>query len=243
MTGIVLIEPMTEDFILWRCLHNGPLTQESIDQWPSDDKKAFDQFRERNTSLLRKITRIYGACAIIARDGEEIIGQLRFYPKAICDLNKAGGICLQQDHPAGPSMEFLDSDFPPPSQIIDKTLVIHCMMTGSSLQKENPYQRRGIGTRMVRTLIEWAKTHGWEQIEADSFEDLPIIYEITGSAGQTFWKKMGFQLIDRQTHPELKDRSRHSEFITTLEEQAFAMGITPERARHRLLMRLELKNL
>ena len=232
---------MTEDFIVWRCLHYGPLSRETIDRRPNSYKMSFDHYRERNISLIEKITKTYGACAIIARDGEEIIGQLRFYPKAICELEGAGGMCLQQDHPAGPTDDFINSDFPPPLKMKDKTLVVHCMMTGSSLQKENPYQRKGVGTRMVKALIEWAKANDWERIEADSFEDLPIIYEITGSAGHTFWEKLGFHMIDRHPHPELQDRSQISEFIATLEEQAISIGIPPERANHRLVMRLDLK--
>jgi hypothetical protein len=113
-------------------------------------------------------------------------------------------------------------------------------MTGSSQQKENPYQRKGIGTRMVRVLIEWARVNGWERIEADSFEDLSIIYDFTGSAGHTFWEKLGFHLVDRHPHPELQDRSQFGGFIKRLEEQAETIGIPVERARDRLVMRLDL---
>jgi hypothetical protein len=240
MVEDVVIEPMTEKFILWRCLHGGSLSRDTIDQWSSADKMPWDRYRERNIPLLVKITRTYGACAIIARDGDKIVGHLRFYPKAVCDTEGAGGPCLQQDHPAGPADDFADSDFPAPAKIEDKTLVVHCMMTGSPQQKENPYQRKGIGTRMVRFLIEWAKANGWKRIEADSFEDIPIIYEITGSAGHTFWEKTGFYLVDRHPHPELQDRSQFGEFIKTLEEQAKSIGIPLERAIDRLVMRLDL---
>ncbi|MFC1639519.1 GNAT family N-acetyltransferase [Gemmatimonadota bacterium] len=113
-------------------------------------------------------------------------------------------------------------------------------MTGSPQQKENPYQRKGIGTRMVRALIEWAKANRWQRIEADSFEDIPIIYEITGSAGHSFWEKMGFHIADRHQHPELQNRDQFVEFVKTLEEQAESIGIPPERARDRLVMRLDL---
>ena len=241
MVEDVVVEPMTEEFILWRCLHGGPLSRDTIDEWPSASTLPLERYRDRNTPLLVKLTRTYGACAIIARDGDEIVGQLRFYPKAICDMEGAGGMCLQQDSPAGPADDFADSDFPDPEQIEDKTLVVHCIMTGSSHQKENPYQRKGIGTRMVRALIEWAKANGWERIDADSFEDIPIIYEITGSAGHTFWEKMGFQLVDRHPHPDLQDRSQSVEFLKTLEEQAKSIGVPPERASDRLVMRLDLK--
>lgn len=240
MVENVVVEPMTERFILWRCLHGGPLARDTIDQWSSADNMPLERYRERNIPLLEKMTRIYGACAIIARDGDQIVGQLRFYPKAICNLKGAGCLCLQQDFPAGPAEDFCDTEFPDPAHIEDKTLVVHCLMTGSPQRKKNPYQRKGIGTRMVRALIEWAKANGWERIEADSFEDIPIIYAITGSAGHTFWEKLGFRLVDRHPHPELQNRSEFAEFVTTLEEQAKVIGISPERARDRLVMRLDV---
>jgi hypothetical protein len=236
----VVVEPMTEEFIMWRCLHDGPLARDTIDQWPSASTMPWECYRDRNTPVLMKLTRTYGSCAIIARDGDQIVGHLRFYPKFVCDMEGAGGLCLQQDSPAGPVEDFADSDFPDPAQKEDKTLVVHCLMTGSFERKENPYQRKGIGTRMVRALIEWAKVNGWERIEADSFEDIPIIYDITGSAGHTFWEKLGFHLVDRHPHPELQDRSQFVEFVTTLEEQAKSIGLPPETARDRLVMRLDL---
>ncbi len=237
MSENVVVEPMTEEFIVWRCLHDGPLAHDTIDQWPSASTMPWACYRDRNNPLLMKLTRTYGSCAIIARDGDQIVGHLRFYPKTICDMKGAGGLCLQQDPPAGPVENFADSDFPDPAKIEDKTLVVHCLMTGSPQQKENPYQRKGIGSRMVRALIEWAKTNRWERIEADAFEDIPIIYEITGSAGHTFWERLGFHLADRHPHPELQDRSQ---FVKTLEEQARSIGILPERARDRLVIRLDL---
>jgi len=179
----VIVEPMTERFILWRCLHGGSLARDTIDQWSPGNKMPWTRYRQRNMPLLLKITRTYGACAILARDGDKIVGHLRFYPKAVCSLKGAGGLCLQDDPAAGPADSFADSSFPDPAQIEDKTLVVHCLMTGSPQREENPYQRKGIGTRMVKALIEWAKANRWERIEADSFEDLPIIYGITGSAG------------------------------------------------------------
>ena len=236
----VVVEPMTEAFIVWRCLHDGPLAHATIDQWPSESTMPWACYRERNTRLLVKLTRIYGSCAILARDDDLVIGHLRFYPKAVFDMEGAGGLCLQQDPPAGPVEDFGDRDFPDLAQIEDKTLVVDCLMTGSPQQKENPYQRKGIGTRMVRALIEWAKINGWEGIEANSFEDLPVIYEITGSAGRIFWEKLGFRLVDRHPHPELLDRNKYIEFVSKLEEQAKSTGILPERARDRLVMRLDL---
>lgn len=237
----VVVEPMTSEFFLWRCLHGGPLTQETIDQWPSTSAMPWQYFCDRNTPLLKKLTSTYGSCAIIARDGDRIVGHLRFYPRVVCNMEGAGGLCLQQDSPAGAVESFADLDFPGIEQIKDRTLVVNCLMMGSSLQKKNPYQHKGIGTRLVRALIDWAKMNGWIGIEADSFEDIPIIYEVTGGAGHIFWEKLGFRLVDRHPHPELQDRSQFGEFVAKLEDQAKDMGIPHERARDRLVMRLDLK--
>ncbi len=234
----IIIEPMTEEFILWRCLHFGPLSGQTIDRCPSDSHIDWERYRARNIPLLLKLTRIYGACAILARIDDRIIGQLRFYPKIVCNMKDTEGLCLLQDFPSGPAEDFAGSDFPPLQQIEDKTLTIHCLMTGSPQQKKNPFQRKGIGSRMVRSLIQWAKINGWESIEVDAFEDLPIIYEITGSAGLAFWKKLGFRLINRHPHPFLQE---HNDFVEKLGKQARSEGISPERARDRLVMHLDLK--
>lgn len=234
----VLVEPMTEKFILWRCLHFGPLSRETIDLWPTDSNMAWDRYRARNIPLLAKLTRIYGACAILARVDGRVVGQLRFYPKAVWDMDHAGEMCLQQDFPNGPTADFADTDFPSLEYIEDKTLAIHCLMTGSPQQEKSPFQRKGIGTRMVRFLIKWAKAKGWDHITVDAFEDIPIIYEITGSAGITFWQKLGFCIADRHPHPHLKN---HDEFVQKLEKQAQSIGISPERARDRIVMSLDLQ--
>jgi hypothetical protein len=103
MEDDVAIEPMTEEFILWRCLHSGPLSCGAIDQWPSDSQADWERFRERNIPLLKTLTRTYGACAILARAGDRIVGQLRFYPRIVWKMEGAGELCLQQDRPGGVS--------------------------------------------------------------------------------------------------------------------------------------------
>lgn len=237
MLAVIQVEPMTEEFLLWRCLHGGPIPCYFIDQRPCDSSLPWEHYRRRNLPLLHRLTQAYGACAIIARDGPHIVGQLRFYPKAICHLVGAGEMCLQQDHPAGPADTFAEHTFPPLAQLSDKTLVVHCLMTGSPQQKDHPYQRKGLGSQMVRSLIQWATAQGWLYIEANAFEDLPIIYDMTGSAGRIFWEKLGFSLVSRQPHPFLQQTS---DFRTILEAQAAAAGVPFEQARDQLVMRLPL---
>ncbi len=76
---------MTENFILWRCLHGGPLSKQTIEQ-----NEKWSKFRNINLSILKKIIKTYGTCAIIAKDGDEIIGVLRFYTQSLGDYGKSG---------------------------------------------------------------------------------------------------------------------------------------------------------
>jgi hypothetical protein len=238
MSEDVVIEPMSEEFIVWRCLHSGPLSRGTIEQPPSGFPVDWERIRPRNVPLLKELTQVYGACAILARAGDRIVGQLRFYPQILWRMKDAGELCLLQDYPYGPSDDFSLADFPPLSQIQDKTLQIHCLMTGSPQQEDNPFQRKGIGTRMVRFLVQWAGARGWRRIEVEAFEDIPLIYRMTGSAGCSFWEKLGFHIADRHPHPHLREPS---DFVEQLEEQAASVGIPPERARDRLIMRLDLR--
>jgi len=237
MTDPIVVEPMTEEFLLWRCLHYGPLSCTTIDQWPPEAAIPWQRYRERNTALLRELTRAYGACAIVARSGDEVVGHLRFYPKAVWDMDGAGHLCLLQEPPAGPVDRFGDCEFPALEEIADKTLAVHCMMTGSSQLRENPHQRQGVGTRLVESLIDWATKSRWHRVVADAFEDLPIVYAITGDAGITFWEKLGFRMIDRHPHPHLQG---HSEFAATLEAKARSARIEHERAKDRIVMGRDL---
>jgi hypothetical protein len=233
----VVIELMTKDFILWRCLHGGPLTNDSINQWEPGDRMPWVDFRIRNVPLLESITDAYGACAVVARIGDQIVGILRFYPKVIAALTSAGGLCLQQEYPAGPTADFYSTDFISLRISAEKTLVVHCMMTGSPSQKENPYQRKGIGKQLVRKLIEWSQQNGWEAIEATAYEDLDIIYAITGQAGKSFWEKLGFRIVEVGKEPAFEELG----IVKTMQEQAVVLGLAIDLVKNKYIMRFELK--
>src|SRR5512135_487808 len=88
--------PMGEGFLLWRCLHQGPLGPHNIESPAPNPEVDWAFVRARNLPLLEKLTKTYGACAILARDGNLVVGSLRFYPKALCSFGENGaGFCLQ----------------------------------------------------------------------------------------------------------------------------------------------------
>lgn len=232
----VVFKPMTEDFMLWRCLHGGPLSKRSIDA-PTEDSQGAFKYRSQNTTLIRKLIQTYGSCAILAWDQDEVVGFVRFYPKIIEEMNEGGHLCLLQDFPSGPSEELVQADLPNFDEIADKTLAINCMMTGSPLTKDNPYQRKGLGTRLIKALIEWARAEGWQAIEADAYHDLPLFFEITGNAGRLWWERLGFEVVSIGEERAMKDES---EFIERAVKQAREAGLDPDEVTRCFRMRLEL---
>lgn len=240
MLSDVVTEMMSGELILWRCLHGGPLTSESIDGPRHDPHLPWAQFRARNVPFLSKLTEVYGACAVIARDGERVVGHLRFYPKAIYRMAAPGlGLCLQQTFPCGPADDLAQRDFPPLTQIADKTLLVHCMMTGSSQWKDNLYRRKGIGSRLVRTLIAWARPRGWSAIEASAYADLPSVYAITGQAGKTFWQKLGFHVVEAAIEPAFLEADSDG-FVRALLNEATDRAVDTTAAKTKYTMRLNL---
>jgi GNAT superfamily N-acetyltransferase len=232
-----VIEMMTWDFILWRCLHGGPLSNETIDRWPADSPIPLGRYRARNKPLIEKLIKAYGSCAVEARRGDDVVGYVRFYPKAVLEMEGAGFLCLQMDPPEGPRDDFSEFDFPPRGELKAQTLKIHCLMTAPPGEKDLTYRRRGIGTQLVQKLIEWAGANGWKGIEADAFEDLPLIYQVTGGAGRMFWEKLGFSVADRFPNPHLR---QYPDFARKLEEQAGQLGIDRQKAKDIIVMRLAL---
>lgn len=232
----LIIEPMREEFILWRCLHGGPLSATNIDDPAPHPEIDWPLTRARNVPLLKKLARTYGTCAIVARDGAEVVATLRFYPKALCSFSAGGAaFCLQQPYPAGPADDLAARDFPPLQELPEKTLFVHCLMIVSPTDEPSRYKRKGLATRLARELIRRAKEQGWDAIEANAYEEIPLLYAIAGVAGKRFWEKLGFSVVNSDTEPGM-----NGTLLEAIRKDALAAGIPAENAADRYRMRLEL---
>jgi GNAT superfamily N-acetyltransferase len=231
----LVVEPMRMDLLLWRCLHGGPLDAASIDAPPPTPQVDWERARARNLPLLNRLTTTYGACAIVARDGAKVVATLRFYPRALCAFGEGGeGFCLQHEPPAGPAVGLGTRELPSLQELADRTLFVHCLMIVS--ERDQPdRRRRGLGTRMAQELIRWAEERGWGAIEANAYEDIPILYAISGVAGRSFWKKLGFRVVLEEVEVGIA-----GELLDRVRREADAAGIPTTRATTRSRMRLEL---
>jgi len=236
MLESLVVEPMSEDFILWRCLHAGPLNRGNIDAPQPNTEVDWPSIRARNIPFLKKLTRTYGACAILARDEDDVVGTLRFYPKALCSFGDSGaGFCLQQKYPYGPSDDLAAGEFPPFENLTDRTLFVHCLFIASTPGDPNRYRRKGLAIRLAQELIRWAKDQGWSAIEANAYEEIPMLYAVSGVAGRRFWERLGFKLVHQDTEPAIS-----GDLLVTLRKDAVAAGLRAENVANRYRLRLDL---
>lgn len=230
------VGPMGEDLVLWRCLHDGPLRSGTIDRPTPHPRIDWPATRARNLPLLRKLIETYGTCAIAARDGDTVVGTLRFYPKELCEFGDGGAaFCLQQDYPAGPRDGLASRGWPALEALTDKTLFVHCLMIVAPEEDPGRFRRQGLATRMARELIGWAREKGWRAIEAHAYEEIPMLYAISGVAGRRFWERLGFTCVLEDTEPGMA-----GEILEAVRKDAVAAGIPAERAANRYTMRLDL---
>ncbi len=236
MPDQLFVGPMSEDFPLWRCLHAGPVTADDIDTPPPNPQVDWDAARSRNIPLLKRLTQTYGACAILAGDGHEVVATLRFYPKFLCSFGDAGaGFCLQQSFPYGPANDLAERYLPPLSILDDKTLFVHCLLVTAPPREPDRYRRKGLASRLVQELVRWAGEQGWRAIEANAYEEIPLLYAIGGVAGRVFWEKLGFGVACSDVEPAIT-----GELFKSLAASAGTVGIPADRVANRYRMRLTL---
>ena len=209
---MIEIKPMDESFILIDCLHHGPVDSSSPPrrvekEWqdarnlplhPWSDETIAELAKEyRRISegwagdpareFMREMIQRHGSCAMLAWEGGRIVGFLRFYPLCIAHLvTEAGG---KRKHPVMASSKVLDSD--------PEALWVQCVMTSRPFETPDEVvkagARKGIGLKLARALIRWAKEHGWKRIVKGAHSDLDCFYGTCGGGGRAFWEKAGFK--------------------------------------------------
>jgi GNAT superfamily N-acetyltransferase len=163
---MIEIREMDENYIFDNCPLYAPFdpSDSHEESYPGCGKRA----REIRRRFFKEVRDQYGNCVLFAWDDEKIVGFLIFLPKIVA--KKIGLKILPHD------------------ELTTETLVYVCM------QIVPEYQRKGIGTKLVESLIAWAKDNGWKRIEVHGVAKGTDNEDWRWNWALPKWKKMGFNI-------------------------------------------------
>jgi len=182
---------MNKNFILFCCLHCGPLSSSTIDEKCKLPKEQLD----RNKKFLTRLINTYGSCAMLAMEGDSVVAHARFYPQILYDQVK---ICCQDPNQAI-TQQMVEMDFPPIENPADRTLKIACFFV------HKDYRGQGLSHKLIDAILEWAKNNAWKSVRClASSGNYWLASEMCTPMLRTY-SKHGFKKIETVTIPELKD--------------------------------------
>ena len=243
---MIEIKPMDEGYLHLMCLHDGPVDTTTFEPPPdplpgghpphpwsdralrevAEAYRLHEVYHPRPAPFMREMIRRYGTCAMLAWEGQQVIGHLRFYPMQVARLFiPQGEDC--------PSLSWAGEP-----QDDAGTLWVQCVMASRPYVGPDPDTvtgrnwpamqeagaRRGVGLRLVQGLIGWAGEHGWNRIAKVAHADLDCFYGQLGGGGKAFWQKAGFG-VDESFY-ERPERS--AEFMGLAESEGREKGVAPE---------------
>ena len=147
--------------------------------------------------FLRALCREYGSCGVMAVDGDSVVAKIRFCPLSFSDTLSPESLCVQMEKEARLIASFDVETLTPKDALPSKALCVLCFQVASS------YRGRGIATRMLETLIEWAKENGWEEIHSKAIQHIQPLLDLTGMWSVERYRKLGFQVTGHTPREEL----------------------------------------
>jgi GNAT superfamily N-acetyltransferase len=170
---MIEIREMDSSYIFDTCPLGEPLEPLRLakDEYQGCAKRA----REIRRRFFSEVRDKYGNCVLFAWDDGKIVGFLIFLPKPVA---KKMGL-----------KPMPDSD----RQRASKTLVYACM------QVVPEYQGKGLGTKLVRFLVDWAKSNGWSRIEVNRVARGTDDEDWRWSWALPKWERRGFRIA--KEHP------------------------------------------
>ena len=187
--------PMDKSFILFRCVQFGPLGPSNIEKKIINVRGLTKEQLDRNKKFLTRLIDVYGSCAMLAIEGDLVVGHARFYPQVICDQFQ---FCCQ-DPKYGITQHMVEMDFPTIENPDDRILRIDCFLV------HKDYRRQGLTHSLINGVLEWAKTHDWKVVRAyASLDNYWLSTQICAPMLRTYIKH-GFQKIKTVPFSEIKE--------------------------------------
>ena len=182
---------MNKDFILFCCLHGGPLSPSSIEKKCSIPKGQSN----RNKKLLARLIDTYGSCAMLAMEGDSVVAHARFYPQTI--YNQFKFCCQDPNHAI--SQEMVEMKLPPLANPAERILRITCFFV------HKDYQGQGMCHKLIDAILEWAKSNAWKSVRCFAYLDNYWLSSEMCTPMLRTYDKHGFKKIETVLIPEVKD--------------------------------------
>ncbi|MDP2898445.1 MAG: GNAT family N-acetyltransferase [bacterium] len=192
------IRAMDKDFVLFRCVHWGPLSPSNIETAPANIPGLLEGQFERNRRFLTRVIDAYGSCGMLAMDREFVVGHVRFYPQAICDQHR---FCCQDPNNAI-KQEMVEMNLPKIENPAKRILRIDCILV------HEDYRGRGLSHALLDGVLEWAREHNWTAVRAwASPDNYWLASQICAPMLRTYLKH-GFEKAETAPSSEIRDLIR-----------------------------------
>ena len=187
--------PMDKSLILFRCLHFEPLSSSNIEKMGMNGLDISEEQFDRNKNFLSQMIDVYGSCAMLAMDGDYVVGHARFYPQLICDKFQ---FCCQ-DPRYGITQDMVETEFSEIENPSDRILRIDCFLV------HKDYRGQGIVHLLIDGVLEWAKAHDWKAVRAyASHDNYWFSTQLCAPMLRTYIKH-GFRKTETIPFPEVKE--------------------------------------
>jgi GNAT superfamily N-acetyltransferase len=187
---------MDDGLMLTSCLHSGPvpladaLDPEGRPAWLETQSELPHGTVAR---VLRALCAAYGACGVVAVDGDLVVGKVRFAPGEALGPES---MCVQQ----GPERlaALADAGFPRREDLADDSLTLLCLQ----VVDDPAYRGRGIGMGMVEAAVSWARGAGFASVRASATRHIRPVLDWTGMYSVDAYARLGFVATGEVAVPE-----------------------------------------
>lgn len=177
-----VIRPMDRSYIIGEDQNKAGVTFEIMcwpgkpvpNQWPNPPVATY----------FKKVMGAYGTGAIMAWQGQVLVGFLPFMPLNSGLPEMVFCVCAPVEHT---EEEISASTAVPLHELKPKVLKVQCLSVSKRLR------RKGLGSAMVGYLVDWAREQGWEKIQGWAFESPEIDDSYRWLPSIQFWEKAGFE--------------------------------------------------
>jgi GNAT superfamily N-acetyltransferase len=197
---VIAYRMMDTTCLLSACLHDGPAPLASLREALA---AATDTERQEGLApgalarFLEALCQRYGSGAVLAVEGDLVVGKLRFAPAQVGRM--LSGICFQQAEQARRIAQLDLSTLPTREALEEQRLRLDCY------QVARGYRGRGLAKHMLDFAIAWARATGWEALSASAIRPIPPLLDWSGQASLKAMQGRGFVVTSEAMNADLRE--------------------------------------